>query len=31
MTGTAKTEEVEFETTYKLKVTVVPTNRSAPS
>jgi preprotein translocase subunit SecA len=28
MTGTAKTEEVEFEKTYKLEVTVVPTNRS---
>jgi preprotein translocase subunit SecA len=27
MTGTAKTEEVEFEKTYKLEVTVVPTNR----
>jgi preprotein translocase subunit SecA len=28
MTGTAKTEELEFEKTYKLEVTVVPTNRS---
>lgn len=28
MTGTAKTEEVEFEKTYKLEVTAVPTNRS---
>ncbi|QEY32334.1 preprotein translocase subunit SecA [Synechococcus sp. RSCCF101] len=28
MTGTAKTEEVEFEKTYKLQVTVVPTNRT---
>ena len=28
MTGTAKTEEVEFEKTYKLEVAVVPTNRS---
>ena len=28
MTGTAKTEEVEFEKTYKLEVTIVPTNRS---
>jgi len=27
MTGTAKTEEVEFEKTYKLEVTQVPTNR----
>jgi preprotein translocase subunit SecA len=27
MTGTAKTEEAEFEKTYKLEVTVVPTNR----
>ena len=27
MTGTAKTEEVEFEKTYKLKTTIVPTNR----
>ncbi|WP_338431857.1 preprotein translocase subunit SecA [Synechococcus elongatus] len=27
MTGTAKTEELEFEKTYKLEVTVVPTNR----
>ena len=28
MTGTAKTEEVEFEKTYKLKTTVIPTNRT---
>ena len=28
MTGTAKTEELEFEKTYKLEVTVVPTNRT---
>lgn len=28
MTGTAKTEEVEFEKTYKLEVAVVPTNRT---
>ena len=28
MTGTAKTEEVEFEKTYKLQTTVVPTNRT---
>ncbi|MCM1985394.1 preprotein translocase subunit SecA [Lyngbya confervoides] len=28
MTGTAKTEEAEFEKIYKLEVTVVPTNRS---
>ncbi len=28
MTGTAKTEEVEFEKTYKLETTVIPTNRS---
>ncbi len=28
MTGTAKTEEVEFEKTYKLQSTVVPTNMS---
>ena len=28
MTGTAKTEEVEFEKTYKLESTVVPTNQS---
>ena len=28
MTGTAKTEEVEFEKTYKLEVTIVPTNRT---
>jgi len=28
MTGTAKTEEVEFEKTYKLQSTVVPTNKS---
>ncbi len=27
MTGTAKTEEVEFEKTYKLQATVVPTNK----
>ena len=27
MTGTAKTEEVEFEKTYSLKTTIVPTNR----
>ena len=27
MTGTAKTEEVEFEKTYKLESTVVPTNQ----
>ena len=27
MTGTAKTEEVEFEKTYKLQTTVIPTNR----
>ncbi len=27
MTGTAKTEETEFEKTYKLEVTLVPTNR----
>ena len=27
MTGTAKTEEVEFEKTYKLKTAIVPTNR----
>ena len=27
MTGTAKTEEVEFEKTYKLETMVVPTNR----
>jgi preprotein translocase subunit SecA len=27
MTGTAKTEELEFEKTYKLEVTTVPTNR----
>ena len=27
MTGTAKTEEVEFEKTYKLATTIVPTNR----
>ena len=26
-TGTAKTEEVEFEKTYKLETTIVPTNR----
>ncbi len=28
MTGTAKTEEVEFEKTYKLETTVIPTNRA---
>nr|B8HSJ5.1 RecName: Full=Protein translocase subunit SecA [Cyanothece sp. PCC 7425] len=28
MTGTAKTEEAEFEKIYKLEVTVVPTNRA---
>ena len=27
MTGTAKTEETEFEKTYKLETTIVPTNR----
>ncbi|MEB3162522.1 MAG: preprotein translocase subunit SecA [Prochlorothrix sp.] len=27
MTGTAKTEETEFEKTYSLEVTIVPTNR----
>ncbi len=27
MTGTAKTEETEFEKTYNLQVTIVPTNR----
>ena len=27
MTGTAKTEEVEFEKTYNLQTTIVPTNR----
>ncbi len=27
MTGTAKTEETEFEKTYKLEVSIVPTNR----
>ena len=27
MTGTAKTEEVEFEKTYKLQTAIVPTNR----
>ncbi len=27
MTGTAKTEEVEFEKTYKLQTTAIPTNR----
>ena len=31
MTGTAKTEEVEFEKTYKLETTIVPTNRSGSS
>ena len=30
MTGTAKTEEVEFEKTYKLETTIVPTNRVRP-
>jgi preprotein translocase subunit SecA len=29
MTGTAKTEEAELEKTYKLQVTVVPTNRTS--
>lgn len=29
MTGTAKTEETEFEKVYKLEVTIIPTNRSA--
>ena len=28
MTGTAKTEEVEFDKTYKLETTVIPTNRT---
>ncbi|MGA1264786.1 MAG: preprotein translocase subunit SecA [Prochlorothrix sp.] len=28
MTGTAKTEETEFEKTYNLEVTIVPTNRN---
>ncbi len=28
MTGTAKTEEVEFEKTYKLESTVIPTNQT---
>jgi len=28
MTGTAKTEEAEFERIYKLEVTIIPTNRS---
>lgn len=28
MTGTAKTEEAEFEKIYKLEVTIVPTNRT---
>ncbi len=28
MTGTAKTEEVEFEKIYKLEVTLIPTNRT---
>ena len=27
MTGTAKTEEVEFDKTYKLETTIIPTNR----
>ena len=30
MTGTAKTEEVEFEKTRKLETTIVPTNRVSP-
>ncbi|MBD2114855.1 MULTISPECIES: preprotein translocase subunit SecA [Cyanophyceae] len=29
MTGTAKTEEAEFERIYKLEVTIIPTNRIA--
>ena len=29
MTGTAKTEEPEFEKTYNLQVTIVPTNRNS--
>ncbi|WP_017297889.1 preprotein translocase subunit SecA [Nodosilinea nodulosa] len=29
MTGTAKTEEAEFERIYKLEVTIIPTNRPA--
>ncbi|OLP16933.1 preprotein translocase subunit SecA [Leptolyngbya sp. 'hensonii'] len=29
MTGTAKTEEAEFEKIYKLEVTIVPTNRTS--
>ncbi|MBW4617765.1 MAG: preprotein translocase subunit SecA [Cyanosarcina radialis HA8281-LM2] len=29
MTGTAKTEEAEFEKIYKLEVTIIPTNRAA--
>ncbi len=29
MTGTAKTEEAEFERIYKLEVTIIPTNRVA--
>lgn len=29
MTGTAKTEEAEFERIYKLEVTIIPTNRAA--
>jgi preprotein translocase subunit SecA len=29
MTGTAKTEEAEFEKIYKLEVTVIPTNRTS--
>ncbi|NJR69544.1 MAG: preprotein translocase subunit SecA [Synechococcales cyanobacterium CRU_2_2] len=28
MTGTAKTEETEFEKTYEIQVTIVPTNRT---
>jgi preprotein translocase subunit SecA len=29
MTGTAKTEEAEFEKTYKIEVTIIPTNRKS--
>ncbi|MDX2096807.1 MAG: preprotein translocase subunit SecA [Leptolyngbyaceae cyanobacterium bins.59] len=29
MTGTAKTEEAEFEKIYKLEVTIIPTNRTS--
>jgi preprotein translocase subunit SecA len=29
MTGTAKTEEAEFEKIYKLEVTIIPTNRAS--